>query len=98
MSKENGIVLNRQNTRSYRRDLLKLSTKQIIKQCKSKNIAVTSSKADMVKKLVQKQRLSLKKGVPKSNQKTPISPTKTKPNSKIKISQIHRQSGRKHKI
>ena len=96
MSKENGFVLNRQNTRSYRRDLLKLNTKEIIKQCKSQNIPITSSKADMVTKLVQKQRSSLKtNSSSKTKKKSPSSPIKTKPVTNLKISVSNTSSKQK---
>ena len=86
MSKKDGIVLNRQNTRVYRRELLKLSPKEVIKQCKAQKIAVSGSKADMVTKLVSKQRSSLKKNTSNTpnTPKKPKTPTKKeKKESKI---------------
>ena len=66
-----------------RKELLKLSNKKLIKECKKHKIATNGSKADMVNRLIKK--LNKKKKKTKTNKQTntkQIKPAKKQKNKK----------------
>ena len=65
-----------------RKELLKLSKKELIKKCKEKNIAINGSKSDMIDRLINTKKLTKKRKKTKKKKKT--KKTKIKNNNPLR--------------